>query len=530
VHGSERLGGTVTFVFTDIEGSTRLLKQLGRERYGDLLAQQQALVREAVAAHGGEEIDTQGDSFFIAFRSASSAVSAAVAIQRVLVEQEWPDGVEVRVRVGIHTGEAAAAGERYVGFSVHRAARIGAVAHGGQVLLSSSTRGLVEDDLPAGVALRNLGLYKLKDVERPERISQVRADGLRADFPPLRGAARLRAPLLRRRTVLASALVGVVAAAIAVPVFALSSNSSSSKNSTQLEGNSVGAIDLASGHVTAAVPLSSSPNAVASGAGSIWVAISNRNLVERINPATNQPVQTILTPGGPSAIAVGGGFVWVAESFAGTVVQIDPNANGGQRVNTIRVGNGPTGIAYGLSAVWVANSVDDTVVRIDPQTGSTSKPISVDAGADAVAAGNDAVWVTSRTASVLSKVDPVARSVTQTTNVGNQPVAVATGPGTVLVANSEDGTVDRIDPATGHLEAVIAVGHQPSGVAVEADGTAWVSNELSGTLSEIAPRAASVAKTVVVGATPQGIALSGDTGYVPVQESPSAHRGARSPS
>ena len=114
------------------------------------------LLREAFAAHHGDEIDTQGDAFFVAFRSASDAVAAAVAIQRALAAEPWPDGVQVRVRIGIHSGEAAAAGERYVGFSVHRAARVGAIGHGGQVLLSDAARVLVEDDLPNGcVAARS---------------------------------------------------------------------------------------------------------------------------------------------------------------------------------------------------------------------------------------------------------------------------------------------------------------------------------------------------------------------------------------
>ena len=520
----ERTGGTITFVFTDIEGSTSLLKRLGRGRYGELLARQQALVRAALSANGGEEIDTQGDSFFIAFRSASGAVAAAVDIERALVEEEWPDDVEVSVRVGIHTGEAAAAGERYVGFSVHRAARIGAVAHGGQVLLSSSTRELVEDDLPDGVSLRDLGLYKLKDVERPERISQVVAEGLRTTFPPLRSAVPVRNSVHRRRAVLGAALACVVVAAVAVPLFVLGSNSSQS--SITLAGDSVGAVDLAGGKVVAAVPLDGSPNAVASGAGSIWVALSNSNVVKRINPTTNQVEQTIPVPGGPTAIAFGGRLVWVAESLRGVVVRIDPKANGGAGAvvgSPIQVGNGPSGIAYGSSAVWVANSVDQTVVRIDPATGKPSKPISVDAGADAIAAGDGAVWVTGQAAGVLSKIDPVARSVV-TTNVGNQPVAVATGPGAVWVANSEDGTVDRINPTTVRVVGTSTVGRAPSGVAVEADGMVWVSNELSGTLSEVDPATAQV-KTVPVGGTPQGIALNGATGYVPVQESARAHRG-----
>jgi len=526
VEGSEHLAGTVTFVFTDIEGSTSLLKQLGRERYGAVLARQQALVREAVAANGGHEVDTQGDSFFLAFRSGSSAVAAAVAIVHSLREQDWPDGVDVRVRVGVHTGDASAAGARYVGFSVHRAARIGAAAHGSQVLVSSSTRALVEDDLPPGVGLLDLGLYRLKDLERPERIAQVEAEGLRRQFPPLRGAERVRGqPLLRRRSVLAAAMVGVVAAAVAVPVFALGERHPDGSHTARLAGNSIGAVDLSTGRLVDAAPLGASPNAVASGAGSIWVALSNRGVVERIDPTTNGVEQTIVVPGGPSSIAVGDGFVWVAESLAGKVAEIDPRASGGQVVDEITVGNGPTGVAYGLGAVWVANSVDGTLVRIDPATGTTSAPITVDAGANSVAVSNSAVWVVSSASGVLSKVDPDARTVIETTSVGSEPTALATANGAVWVANSDDGTVSRIDPGTGRPEGLTSVGRGPRGLAVAADGAVWVANEFSGTLSKIDPRTNSVVKTVAVGGTPQGVAVSGDTGYVPVQESEAAHRG-----
>ena len=325
---------------------------------------------------------------------------------------------------------------------------------------------------------------------------------------------------------LAAALVGVVAAAVAVPLFAFSSNGSGGSHaSVPLAGDSLGVVDLSSGRILASVPLGSSPNAVATGAGSIWVALSNRGVVERVDPTTNTVQQTIVLKGSPSAIAVGGGFVWVAESLAGKVVQIDPNANGGQKVASIPVGNGPTGIVYGLGAVWVANSVDNTVVRIDPATGAKSAPISVDAGADAIAAGDGAVWVTSAAAGVLSKIDPEARSVSGTTNVGNDPVAVTTGAGAVWVANSEDGTVSRVDPATGHLEGVIPVGRGPTGVAAEASGSVWVSNALPGGLSEIDPGSGKVVRTMAVGASPQAIAVTGTTGYVAAQESAAAHRG-----
>jgi class 3 adenylate cyclase len=186
---SERLSGTITFLFTDIEGSTALLKRVGRERYADVLAVHQGLLRDAFAAHGGDEIDTEGDSFFVAFRSASEAVAAAAAAQRGLAAHAWLDGCEVRVRMGIHSGEAAAANAGYLGLSVHRAARVAAVGHGGQVLLSSTTRELVDDDLPPGVSLRDLGSFDLTDIDRPERLTQLVIEGLPSEFPPLKATA-----------------------------------------------------------------------------------------------------------------------------------------------------------------------------------------------------------------------------------------------------------------------------------------------------------------------------------------------------
>jgi class 3 adenylate cyclase len=136
--------GTVTFLFTDIEGSTRLVKQLGA-RYGQVLAQHLRILRDCFAAFRGREIDTQGDSFFVAFARAGDAIECAVAAQRALNENTWPEGLQVRVRMGLHSGEPRASGERYVGFGVHRAARVGAVGHGGQILVSNATRELVED-------------------------------------------------------------------------------------------------------------------------------------------------------------------------------------------------------------------------------------------------------------------------------------------------------------------------------------------------------------------------------------------------
>src|SRR5919205_4040471 len=134
--------GTVTLLFTDIEGSTQLLRRLG-EAYAGVLAEHQRLLWEAFAAHDGREVDTQGDAFFVAFPRAVDAVQAAVAAQRALAAHPWPDRAAVRVRMGLHTGEPTSTGGRYVGLDVHRAARIGAAGHGGQGLLSATTQALL---------------------------------------------------------------------------------------------------------------------------------------------------------------------------------------------------------------------------------------------------------------------------------------------------------------------------------------------------------------------------------------------------
>jgi class 3 adenylate cyclase len=177
--------GTVTLLFTDVEGSTRLLKQL-RKAYGELLAQHHELMRAALDQHAGREMDTQGEAFFAVFSRAKDAVAAAITAQRTHGSGEWPEGVEVRVRMGIHTAEPDVVGGRYFGLGVHRAARLCSVAHGGQVLLSRSTAGLVDEDEVPGTALRDLGEHLLKDLERPERIYQVVAAGLAEKFPPLK--------------------------------------------------------------------------------------------------------------------------------------------------------------------------------------------------------------------------------------------------------------------------------------------------------------------------------------------------------
>ncbi|MEP7158338.1 MAG: adenylate/guanylate cyclase domain-containing protein [Chloroflexota bacterium] len=177
--------GTVTFLFTDIEGSTRLATELA-ERYLPILERHHALMRLAISGHDGVEVMTEGDAFFVVFSAPAGAIGAAADAQRLLAKEPWPSGGEVHVRMGMHTGEAVLGGDNYVGLDVHRAARVAAAGHGGQVLLSEATRVLVERALPGGTDLRDLGSHRLKDLPTPEHIYQLDIDGLKADFPPIR--------------------------------------------------------------------------------------------------------------------------------------------------------------------------------------------------------------------------------------------------------------------------------------------------------------------------------------------------------
>jgi predicted ATPase/class 3 adenylate cyclase len=170
--------GTVTFLFTDIEGSTKLLQELG-DGYAEALAGHRQVLRRAFADHGGTEVDTQGDAFLVAFARATDAVAAAADAQRALAEGS------IRVRMGVHTGEPIRTDEGYAGMDVHRGARIAAAGHGGQVLISQTSHDLVEQDLPDELALRDLGAHRLKDLTSAQRIFQLLADGLDREFPPL---------------------------------------------------------------------------------------------------------------------------------------------------------------------------------------------------------------------------------------------------------------------------------------------------------------------------------------------------------
>ncbi len=237
----------MTFVFTDIEGATRLLRQL-RQRYSEVLAEHRRIVRETFEQYGGEEIDTQGDAFFYVFPRARSAAEAAAETQRALSANEWPEGVALCVRIGMHTGESVSE-EGYHGIGVHRAYRIMSAGHGRQVLLSQATALVLSDDELDGLSVRDLGEHPLKDLEGSERIYQLDIEGLPTEFPPLHGddgepaGAPVRVVVAEDSTLFREGLVRVLAEA-GIDVVAQAVNAHELRTFVERERPDVAIVDV----------------------------------------------------------------------------------------------------------------------------------------------------------------------------------------------------------------------------------------------------------------------------------------------
>jgi YVTN family beta-propeller protein len=508
---TELPSGTITFLFSDIEGSTRLLKQL-RERYGEVLTDHQRLLRAAFAEHSGREVDTQGDAFFVAFPTARDAVLAAASGQRALAANAWPDEGQVKVRMGIHTGGAALTAEKYTGLGVHRAARICAAGHGGQVLVSQTTQNLLEDEEEEleGLRLRDLGLQRLKDLDRRIRLYQLEGGGLAADFPPLRTA---EAPRTQRRM----AILGVAAVSVAAAVLAVLLTRGSGAGVT-VAANSVGVIDPRTNKVVDQIPVGREPGAISVGEGAVWVANTAERTISEIDPRTRARAVVGLGKT-PTGLAAGLGRVWVAHGLLGAVTHIDPAfpqqsqktiehvagvITGESRAATVAVGGGsvwaafgdgqvawikpsrtphvaardfagtsPSAVVFDAGLVWVANRGDNSVSRFRPTTFGSGQLglIHVGRGPSALAAGGGSLWIVDAVDGRVTQLDEGTLS-TNTIEVGRDPEGIAYGEGSVWVANAKDGTVSRIDPATARVVKTIHVGNSPVSVATGA-GLVW---------------------------------------------------------
>jgi class 3 adenylate cyclase/streptogramin lyase len=509
--------GAVTFLFTDIEGSTRLVKRF-RDRYAAVLMDHQRLLREAFARHGGHEIDTQGDSFFVAFEHGRDAVLAAADGQEALRSHAWPDGGTVKVRMAVHTGQASPTDGRYTGLAVHRGARICAAGHGGQVLVSQATRELLDEEEDVPLQLRELGVVALKDLDRPVRLYQLSGDGLAERFPPLRGTEsrlrRWRVPI----AIGAAAVVGGIAAAVVLLT---------GGEGVTVEPNSVAVIDPANNRIIADVSLGSQaprasgsgfnvrhPRLIDVGAGRVWVLNPATRTVTRIDPATlnsttigltAEPISIDAGPDGawvsegtsglqrirpdsttpdpvvrlsttrefaPSAegVAVGADTVWVGAALLGTLELARVDSVTGEIVKEVPVGSrADHSLAVDRGAVWMTNQADNRLLKVDAVSGQKKRRIAI-AAPGTVAAGGGFAWVTD---AIDDKVLRVGRTrEVFPVHVGQSPVDVAVGEGAVWVANYGDGSVSRVDPHSRRVQPIQVAAHV-SGIAAGA-GRVWV--------------------------------------------------------
>jgi YVTN family beta-propeller protein len=515
----EHRGGTVTFVFTDIEGSTRLVQEF-KERWPEVRSVHRRIVREAFEAHGGDEVDTQGDSFFYVFGRARDAALAAADAQRGLAEHDWPEAGRVRIRIGMHTGEPVVSEEGYHGIGVHRAARIMAAGHGGQVLLSEATAAVLRDEEISGLGLRDLGVHRLKDLERPEHVYQLVAQGLETSFAKIRTAGEQRLPY--RRPLVIGAAAGVLAAAVAIPVFAFAGGSGGGGSLAAVDDNSVGVVDPGSRSITSEASDIQSPAGVAAGGGAVWVTSNaSSGSVVRIDPSTHQVQQRITVGSGPEGVAVSGNDVWVVNAQEGSVSRVSTTETSSV-LQTIAVGNAPTSVAVGNGNVWVTNAGDGTISQLNARSGKRARTIPVGSPVHGIAYGAGKLWVTDPVGNQLVEVSPGSGVVTRV-GVGSGPSAVVYGDGAVWVANNLDGTVSRVDPSADRVTAAYTVGAAPNGLAVT-PREVWVTDEVNGTISRIDVSSGAVTHTML-GGRPEGVAAAGGSLWVAVQAAGDAHRG-----
>jgi class 3 adenylate cyclase/streptogramin lyase len=532
---------TATFLFTDIEASTQLLKS-HRNEYASILADHHRLLREQFAAHGGREIDNQGDAFFVAFARAKDAVLAAAASQRALVEHSWPGGASVSVRMGIHTGEADLTVDRYVGLAVHRTARISAMGHGGQVLVSQTTASLLddEDQLP-DIVLRDLGEHRLKDISRPVRLYQLDISGLHTRFPRLKLSEPPR-PNRRKRAALGG--VGLLVAGLTTVALALTLRD---EPPPAVLPNSLVRVDPTTLEPTQVVPIGNSPDLVVSAGGFVWMThhvlrdidsaalrdAGDRTLT-RVDPTTSE---VVVVGGGlaPCGLAADpSGDVWVANCFAvgadrdTNVVRIDATTLGFEATWPVPGGDGfYRGLAYGGGSLWVSEVFGDnppqshSVTEVDPLTGAL-RSIALADGAAALAwsEGYGDLWLSNFFVGSVSRMHAATESLDIVDAVVLSPGQIAIDGENVWVADWAVGQVARLNAISPTVPRTVNLptSNRASGVwnVATGHGYVWATTPRDGALWRIDPMTDDVVR-VTLPPLPTGVATDAGGVWVTVR-------------
>jgi hypothetical protein len=441
------------------------------------------------------EVDTQGDAFFFAFQRASDGVRAAIDAQRALSEQEWPRGATVRVRMGLHTGEALLEDGRYHGLSVHRAARISGVAHGGQVLLSESTRSVLGDEEELReVGFRDLGQLALKDFERPIRVYRLTAPGL-AEVGT-RPHSRVRH---RRRVVVAAAVLAAAIAAAVVATFA--SPFGGGRSAVRVPGDSVGVVDPLSGHARAAVAVGRKPNAITLDSSAAWVANGGSGTVTRIDASTlaTSTIGGFQSP--PYALATGSGRVWATEETAGLASVNVTTQTASAPVPLVARGGltySAQGIAFGYGSLWIGGGLPDglSLLRVDPSTLRIVASVRVGSFArHSIAIDKGGVWISDQLDNKVLEIDPHAMRIERRISIGG-PTGIAVGRGSLWVCGADDNGVWRLRARNHYLApTLVPTGADPIAVAV-GQGAVWAA-VANGRLARIDPATNAVSSTKI---------------------------------
>jgi class 3 adenylate cyclase len=532
--------GTVTLLFTDIEGSTLLLKALG-DRYGNVLADHQQLLRAAFAQAGGHEIDTQGDAFFVAFARAKDAVAAALAARRALADHHWPEGQEVRVRMGIHTAEPTVGGERYVGLGVHRAARICAAGHGGQILLSGATRELVEEELPAGIAVVDLGEHRLKDLDRPERIFELVEDGRRSDFPALKTLAaqpaeatpfagregelavaaadavvRPRGIWTRPRAVKAAAAAVALAAALLAAVVVLFRG----EPAVSVVPNSVAVIDPTDNRVVDSIRTGAeSPGAIDFAGRNVWVVNRSSFSVTAIDAQTRSLVNTFgvsIDHGYPNGLAAEPDGTWVTGSTSPKVTWYGRNLSEGVAVaeGGYSLGTGSELARVGQD-LWVTGTIQPLVAEVDTSGFSPHVllRLQLERPPTALAVGQGFGYVGNGVGHLI-RIDPVTKEQREVSLAGRIEDIDASGDAIWLVTDNKK--LLRLEPGSLTTSATVDLPDPPSALAIGA-GSVWVVSADAGTVTRVDAQANQVVKTITIGQRPQDVVVAEGLVWVSVR-------------
>jgi peptide/nickel transport system substrate-binding protein len=510
----------VAVMFTDIEGSTSLTTRLGDEAAQKVVDARHAIVRSALARHGGEEHDEAGDGLMVTFPSARSAASCALEIQGELLGERV-----ARVRIGLHAGDVLERNGRPHGATVAGAARVCARASGGQILASEPVRDLV-GTLP-GVAFKPGGRFVPKGFDETWRLFDVVA---------LEGAATQRMRAWRRPFRGRPIPIGLVAACLVVGAGALVAgvvlilSSGGSGSGARFTGNAVGYIDAATNQLVDVTALETRPANVASDAQGAWLASPDDHTILRVDAGKQGVTRAVPVGNRVSSIALDGGTVRALDERTGLLRSVD--AATGLPGTPLRLYR-PSGsdlrpnvaLAVGGGNLWVSAG-PGRVDRVDLSTGRVVQRVNAFESPVAVAADGTASWVVDAVGDSVTPVDQSGAG--DPVRVGRGPDAVAVGAGSVWVANELDDTVTRIDRTRRTALSTIAVGSAPSAVVVAA-GAVWVANRLDGTVSRIDPAVNRVVATIDVGGAPDGLSAAGDRVWVSAAAAaPPAPRGGGS--